>query len=48
MDACFAIYFNDPDGNQLEFISILEGERKPNWVFFPMKNGCYKHKINYL
>lgn len=24
-----AIYFNDPDGNQLEFISILEGEVKP-------------------
>ncbi|MFP3598373.1 VOC family protein [Chryseobacterium sp. SIMBA_029] len=25
-----AIYFNDPDGNQLEFISILEGESQPN------------------
>jgi catechol-2,3-dioxygenase len=24
-----AIYFNDPDGNQLEFISILEGNGKP-------------------
>ncbi|MEC5173547.1 VOC family protein [Chryseobacterium nepalense] len=24
-----AIYFNDPDGNQLEFISILEGKEKP-------------------
>ncbi|ASW74658.1 glyoxalase [Chryseobacterium piperi] len=24
-----AIYFNDPDGNQLEFISILEGKSKP-------------------
>ncbi|MFY1047809.1 VOC family protein [Chryseobacterium sp. GP-SGM7] len=24
-----AIYFNDPDGNQLEFISILEGVGKP-------------------
>ncbi len=24
-----AIYFNDPDGNQLEFISILEGESSP-------------------
>lgn len=24
-----AIYFNDPDGNQLEFISILEGESNP-------------------
>lgn len=24
-----AIYFNDPDGNQLEFISILEGDGKP-------------------
>lgn len=24
-----AIYFNDPDGNQLEFISILEGNEKP-------------------
>lgn len=24
-----AIYFNDPDGNQLEFISILEGDAKP-------------------
>ncbi|MNY06117.1 Glyoxalase/Bleomycin resistance protein/Dioxygenase superfamily protein [compost metagenome] len=24
-----AIYFNDPDGHQLEFISILEGEAKP-------------------
>ncbi|GEN77004.1 VOC family protein [Chryseobacterium hagamense] len=23
------IYFNDPDGNQLEFISVLEGEGKP-------------------
>lgn len=26
-----AIYFNDPDGNSLEFISILEGEGKPEW-----------------
>jgi len=24
-----AIYFNDPDGNALEFIAILEGEAKP-------------------
>lgn len=24
-----AIYFNDPDGNVLEFISVLEGEGKP-------------------
>lgn len=24
-----AIYFNDPDGNQLEFISILHGKAKP-------------------
>jgi len=24
-----AIYFNDPDGNQLEFISLLEGEGRP-------------------
>lgn len=24
-----AIYFNDPDGNQLEFISILEGKGRP-------------------
>ncbi|BAV09699.1 Glyoxalase/Bleomycin resistance protein/Dioxygenase superfamily protein [Filimonas lacunae] len=24
-----AIYFKDPDGNQLEFISILEGDGKP-------------------
>ncbi|WP_313419022.1 VOC family protein [Sphingobacterium multivorum] len=24
-----AIYFNDPDGNQLEFIAVLEGERRP-------------------
>lgn len=24
-----AIYFNDPDGNSLEFIAILEGEPKP-------------------
>lgn len=24
-----AIYFNDPDGNHLEFISILEGDGKP-------------------
>ena len=24
-----AIYFNDPDGNQLEFIALLEGEGKP-------------------
>lgn len=26
-----AIYFNDPDGNQLEFISVLEGEGQPEW-----------------
>ena len=24
-----AIYFNDPDGNALEFIAMLEGEAKP-------------------
>jgi lactoylglutathione lyase len=24
-----AIYFNDPDGHELEFISILEGEARP-------------------
>lgn len=24
-----AIYFHDPDGNQLEFISLLEGESRP-------------------
>lgn len=24
-----AIYFKDPDGNQLEFISLLEGEGRP-------------------
>jgi catechol 2,3-dioxygenase-like lactoylglutathione lyase family enzyme len=24
-----AIYFNDPDGNQLEFIALLEGEGRP-------------------
>jgi catechol-2,3-dioxygenase len=24
-----AIYFNDPDGNSLEFISLLEGESRP-------------------
>ncbi|WP_299568647.1 hypothetical protein [uncultured Pedobacter sp.] len=24
-----AIYFNDPDGHYLEFISIIEGEAKP-------------------
>lgn len=27
--SALAIYFNDPDGNQLEFISILEGDGKP-------------------
>jgi len=26
-----AIYFNDPDGNVLEFIAVLEGEGKPAW-----------------
>jgi len=24
-----SIYFNDPDGNSLEFISMLDGEGKP-------------------
>jgi lactoylglutathione lyase len=24
-----AIYFNDPDGNQIEFIAILEGKARP-------------------
>ncbi|WP_343641753.1 VOC family protein [Chryseobacterium sp.] len=24
-----AVYFNDPDGNQLEFISVLDGEGRP-------------------
>ena len=26
-----AIYFDDPDGHQLEFISILDGEARPEW-----------------
>ncbi|PVH26438.1 VOC family protein [Sphingobacterium corticibacter] len=25
-----AIYFNDPDGNQLEFLSLLEGDPQPS------------------
>lgn len=25
-----AIYFKDPDGHDLEFIAILEGEGEPN------------------
>jgi lactoylglutathione lyase len=25
-----AVYFNDPDGNQLEFIAVLEGEGRPD------------------
>lgn len=26
-----ALYFDDPDGNQLEFIHILEGDSKPEF-----------------
>lgn len=26
-----AIYFDDPDGNVLEFIALLEGEGRPEW-----------------
>lgn len=29
MDACFDYLFKDPDGNQLEFISLPEEEGKP-------------------
>ncbi|MCL8000854.1 hypothetical protein M8994_21930, partial [Brucella sp. 21LCYQ03] len=25
-----AIYFNDPDGNQLEFLALLDGTPKPS------------------
>lgn len=26
-----ATYFNDPDGNVLEFIAVLDGEGRPEW-----------------
>lgn len=34
-----AIYFNDPDGNQLEFISISEGDGKPELEMLSYKDG---------
>ena len=37
-----AIYFNDPDGNQLEFISILEGEGNPEWGVMPYEDWVSK------
>lgn len=37
-----AIYFNDPDGNQLEFISILEGEGKPELGALSYEEWLYK------
>jgi catechol-2,3-dioxygenase len=40
-----AIYFNDPDGNQLEFISILEGDGKPELGVLSYKEWLEKNKI---
>jgi catechol-2,3-dioxygenase len=37
-----AIYFNDPDGNQLEFISILEGDGKPELGVLSYENWLKK------
>ena len=47
-----AIYFNDPDGNQLEFISVLEGDGKPElgvlsyeeWMERKQKNSLFERK----
>ena len=47
-----AIYFNDPDGNQLEFISVLEGDGKPElgvlsyeeWMERKYKNSLFERK----
>lgn len=40
-----AIYFNDPDGNQLEFISILEGDGKPELGVLSYEEWLEKNKI---
>lgn len=37
-----AIYFHDPDGNTLEFISILEGEGKPELGVIPYEEWMSK------
>jgi lactoylglutathione lyase len=39
-----AIYFNDPDGNQLEFISILEGDGKPELGVLSYEEWLEKNK----
>ncbi|WP_261509760.1 VOC family protein [Chryseobacterium paludis] len=38
-----AIYFNDPDGNSLEFISILDGEGRPELGVI-----SYEDWLNYM
>ncbi|MFC3160852.1 Catechol 2,3-dioxygenase [Chryseobacterium arachidis] len=40
-----AIYFNDPDGNQLEFIAVLEGEGKPELGVLSYEKWLVKNKI---
>ncbi|WP_437918911.1 VOC family protein [Sphingobacterium sp. LRF_L2] len=41
-----AIYFNDPDGNQLEFISILEGDPNPQLGVISYENWLMNKQNN--
>lgn len=38
-----AIYFRDPDGNLLEFISMLEQEPRPEWGVVPWSEWVARH-----
>jgi lactoylglutathione lyase len=33
-----SVYFNDPDGHELEYISMLEGPSHPEWGWIPLSD----------
>lgn len=41
-----AIYFNDPDGNQLEFIALLDGKSKPQLGVLSYEDWLQQEKLS--